>query len=132
MGILYGLIFSLGYAFVSILFGYFNLFFVLINLPLLGSPVIQGLFSIVILAPIMGVLSGLRYDGLAIIKHYTIRLILWKTGVFAGNMRDFLDYCVDRIFLRRVGGGYIFVHRLLQEHFASLTPEDIERLAKGV
>jgi len=41
----------------------------------------------------------------------------------------FLDYCVDRIFLRRVGGGYIFIHRLLQEHFAVLTPEDIKRIA---
>jgi hypothetical protein len=27
---------------------------------------------------------------------------------------------VERIFLRKVGGGYIFVHRLLMEHFASL------------
>jgi hypothetical protein len=30
--------------------------------------------------------------------------------------------------LRKVGGGYIFVHRLLMEHFASLTEEDIKRL----
>jgi hypothetical protein len=26
----------------------------------------------------------------------------------------------DLIFLRRVGGGYIFVHRLLMEHFAEM------------
>jgi len=32
----------------------------------------------------------------------------------------FLDYCAERIFLRKVGGGYIFVHRLLMEYFASL------------
>jgi hypothetical protein len=32
----------------------------------------------------------------------------------------FLDYAVERIFLRRVGSGYMFVDRLLQEHFASL------------
>jgi hypothetical protein len=34
-----------------------------------------------------------------------------------------LNYCVDLIFLRRVGGGYIFVHRLLMEHFAEMYVE---------
>ncbi len=32
----------------------------------------------------------------------------------------FLDYAAERLFLRKVGGGYIFVHRLLLEYFASL------------
>jgi hypothetical protein len=36
----------------------------------------------------------------------------------------FLDQCVDLIFLRRVGGGYIFVHRLLMEHFAEMYVKD--------
>ena len=36
------------------------------------------------------------------------------------DLVPFLDYCAERIFLRKVGGGYIFVHRLLMEHFASL------------
>lgn len=34
-----------------------------------------------------------------------------------------LGHCVDLIFLRRVGGGYIFVHRLLMEHFAEMYVE---------
>lgn len=38
----------------------------------------------------------------------------------------FLDYDVGRIFLRWVGGGYIFVHRLMREHFVSMHPENIE------
>lgn len=33
---------------------------------------------------------------------------------------DFLDEAKDRLFLRRTGSGYIFVHRLLLEHFAGL------------
>jgi hypothetical protein len=37
---------------------------------------------------------------------------------------NFLDHCVDLIFLRRVGGGYIFVHRLLMEHFAEMYVEN--------
>ena len=34
-----------------------------------------------------------------------------------------VTHCVDLIFLRRVGGGYIFVHRLLMEHFAEMYVE---------
>jgi hypothetical protein len=33
---------------------------------------------------------------------------------------DFLDYATECILLRKVGGGYIFIHRLLQDYFAAL------------
>jgi len=36
----------------------------------------------------------------------------------------FLDDATDRIFLRKVGRGYIFVHRLLLEYFAALKNND--------
>lgn len=36
------------------------------------------------------------------------------------NIIRFLDYATERIFLRKVGGGYIFIHRLLQDYFAEL------------
>jgi hypothetical protein len=36
------------------------------------------------------------------------------------NYIRFLDYAVDRIFLRKVGGAYLFVHGLVQEYFATL------------
>jgi hypothetical protein len=36
------------------------------------------------------------------------------------NIARFLDYAADRIILRKVGGGYIFIHRLLLEHFAKI------------
>jgi hypothetical protein len=36
------------------------------------------------------------------------------------NYPPFLDYAAERILLRKAGGGYIFVHRLLLEYFASL------------
>jgi hypothetical protein len=32
---------------------------------------------------------------------------------------DFPDYAAERLFLRNVGGGYSFVHRLLQDYFAA-------------
>ena len=34
-----------------------------------------------------------------------------------------LHYAADRIFLRKVGGGYIFIHRMLMEYFAALEAE---------
>ena len=48
------------------------------------------------------------------------------------NYAHFLDYCHERIFLRNVGGGYIFIHRMLLEHFANMTDEDIERIATSI
>jgi hypothetical protein len=44
------------------------------------------------------------------------------------NYARFLDYAAKRVLLRKVGGGYIFVHRLLLEHFAALDPESPFRL----
>jgi hypothetical protein len=35
----------------------------------------------------------------------------------------FLDHAAERILLRKVGGGYIFVHRMLLEYFANLEEE---------
>jgi hypothetical protein len=69
------------------------------------------------------VLAILWYGGLDIIQHYILRLILWIERDVPRNYPQFLDYCVDRIFLRRVGGGYIFIHRLLLEHFAAMNVE---------
>jgi hypothetical protein len=44
------------------------------------------------------------------------------------NYVSFLNYATERIFLRRVGGGYIFIHRLVQEHFAEHEEELIARV----
>ena len=44
------------------------------------------------------------------------------------NYARFLDYATALIFLRKVGGGYIFVHRLIMEHFAGLDEQAIERI----
>jgi hypothetical protein len=36
------------------------------------------------------------------------------------NLPDFLEYCDSRILLRRAGGGYLFVHGLVQDYFGVL------------
>jgi hypothetical protein len=79
-----------------------------------------------------GMSIGLLFGGFAFIQHFTLRFILWRTGKLPFRLVPFLDYCVDRIFLRKVGGGYIFIHRYLLEYFAALTEEDIERLSTEI
>lgn len=56
--------------------------------------------------------------GEACAKHGVLRLVLWLQGRIPWNYARFLDYAAERIFLQKVGGGYIFIHRLLLEHFA--------------
>ncbi len=92
----------------------------------LSYGLIDGLVGGLVGASVGGLVGG----GEVVVKHYILRVILWMRGYIPWNYIRFLDYCADRIFLRKVGGGYIFVHRLLMEHFASLTEEDIKRLTQ--
>ncbi|NOQ33331.1 MAG: NACHT domain-containing protein [Methanosarcinales archaeon] len=71
-----------------------------------------------------GLPAGLHLGGRACIQHYVLRIMLRLNGSAPLNYVRFLDYAAGRIFLRKVGGGYIFVHRLLLEYFASLEPEE--------
>ena len=57
------------------------------------------------------------------IQHLVLRFILYCSGKMPWNYSRFLDYAAEHIFLRKVGGGYIFVHRLLLEYFAGLEYE---------
>ena len=61
---------------------------------------------------------ALGYGGLDVVQRYVLRIILRLTGRAPWRCVHFLDYATERIFLRKVGGGYIFVHRLLMQHFA--------------
>jgi hypothetical protein len=68
----------------------------------------------------VGILFGLYYGGMAVIQHYALRLVLALNNLLPFRCTPFLNYAVDRIFLRKVGGSYIFVHRLLLEHFQKI------------
>ncbi len=68
---------------------------------------------------LFGLLFGWSLGGgEACLKHLILRVMLWRNGSIPWNYAQFLDWGVERIFLQKVGGGYIFVHRLLLEHFA--------------
>ncbi len=58
------------------------------------------------------------YGGIASLEHYLLRYTLWRLGNMPWNYIAFLDYAAERILLQKVGGGYIFIHRLLLDYFA--------------
>jgi eukaryotic-like serine/threonine-protein kinase len=72
---------------------------------------------------IAGLIVGLNRGGSALMKHYALRLTLWLTGYMPFKFVKFLDHCAKLILLKKVGGGYIFIHRMLLDYFAELTPE---------
>ena len=70
---------------------------------------------------LFGVLGvGLKNGGAACVQHYVLRILLWRNDYAPLNYVRFLDYATERVFLRKVGGGYIFTNRLLMEYFAML------------
>jgi serine/threonine protein kinase len=60
------------------------------------------------------------YGGFPLIQHLTLRLVLHRNKFIPQNYARFLDYAASLILMRKVGGGYIFIHRYLLEYFAAL------------
>jgi hypothetical protein len=83
-------------------------------------PTLQGAEPIRALLAGVGIgLVGSQALGFrTVIRHYLIRFILWQRRNTPRNYAYFLDYAVRLTFLQKVGGGYIFLHRLLQDYFA--------------
>jgi DNA polymerase III delta prime subunit len=68
-----------------------------------------------------GLVFGLAVGGgEACIKHLILRTILCFDDRIPWNYARFLDRATQLILLQKVGGGYIFVHRLLLEYFAEI------------
>ncbi|HEY9743715.1 MAG TPA: protein kinase [Coleofasciculaceae cyanobacterium] len=84
---------------------------------IIGIPILGGV--------IIGLLFGLFGAGEACVKHFTLRVVLYCHGYIPWNYAHFLDYATQLIFLQKVGGGYIFIHRLLLEHFAGLVTKKL-------
>ena len=92
--------------------------------PIVG--LINWLISGLIVGLIVGALLAFKVGGgSACTQHFTLHFILHRNGCIPWNYARFLDYATERILLRKVGGGYIFVHRLLQEHFATMSTEEV-------
>lgn len=69
---------------------------------------------------VSGLIVGLANGGIACIQHIALRFLLWRFKCLPWNYSRFLDSAAERILLCKVGGGYIFHHRLLRDYFASL------------
>jgi transcriptional regulator with XRE-family HTH domain/DNA polymerase III delta prime subunit len=59
-------------------------------------------------------------SGLAPLRHYIVRFLLWRTRRFPWRAVEFLNDATARILLGRVDGGYSFIHSHLLDYFASL------------
>jgi len=67
----------------------------------------------------IGGLAALLNGGMAVIRHGILRLWLRRRGVAPLDYVGFLEHAANELgFLQRVGGGYMFIHRMLLEHFA--------------
>ncbi len=65
-----------------------------------------------------GLILWIRNGGTTCIQHFNLRRILYRKGRIPWNYARFLDYASERLLMKKVGGGYIFYHRMLMEHFA--------------
>lgn len=67
-----------------------------------------------------GCLLGMACGGGAVVQHWTIRLLLWRFGLAPLRLAHWLAFLVRlRVLYWGVGGGHMFIHRLVQEHFAT-------------
>ena len=73
--------------------------------------------------------GGLVFGGYTGLQHLVLRLVLYREGVIPRDYVRFLNYATERIFLRRVGAGYVFIHRLLLEHLAKLMLQKLNQIA---
>ncbi|MDJ0713882.1 MAG: NACHT domain-containing protein [Prochloraceae cyanobacterium] len=84
----------------------------------------ETIFNAIVIGFSAGLVSSLYRTGFIIIQHFSLRTILWLNNYAPCHYKKFLNYCTDRLLLQRVGGGYRFIHRLLQEHFAQMWEEE--------
>ncbi len=75
-----------------------------------------------------GIIFSMYFGGLEVIEHGILRVILAARKHAPWNYVRFLDYAaVELNFLQKVGGGYVFIHRYLLEHFAENIPVEPRR-----
>lgn len=90
----------------------------------------QGIAITLFLAGIgffFGLIPGFAlasFGGLnAVIQHLMLRFLLFRDRCIPWNYARFLDAASEKIFLQKVGGGYVFIHRMLMEHFTQRSAE---------
>jgi hypothetical protein len=82
-----------------------------------------SILSVLIVGIGLAIIMGFWMSGVEALKHFILRCLLYRNGSIPWNYARFLNYSTERMLLQRVGGRYRFIHRLLQEHFASQISE---------
>jgi TIR domain/NACHT domain len=78
-----------------------------------------GLVRALAWGPSAGLTWGLATGLGAALQYWALRLLLWRYGLGPFRYARWLGYLVHlRILYWGVGGGYVFVHRLVQDYFA--------------
>ena len=77
---------------------------------------------------IYGISRGFRFGGYACVYYWTNRVILARRGEAPMRYQRFLEDAEQRILLQRIGSGYAFPHRLLQEHLNTTHGQLLKRL----
>jgi hypothetical protein len=88
--------------------------------PLFGllSWLLWGAPSLTYMVPLFAVAVFWLYGGANVVKHWLVRLLLRLEGCLPLPLTQLLEQGTTLGFLRRVGGGTIFVHQALQDYFA--------------
>jgi hypothetical protein len=106
--------------------GFFGAMIFIVFTFLWGNPSTTLIGLLLLIMLFAALLGWFLLRGPAIFQHYCLRIVFAMNNYIPWDIIPFLNRCVDLIFLRRVGGGYIFVHRLLMEHFAAMHFENEE------
>lgn len=83
-----------------------------------GERLAQRLVALLQVIPPTLLLAGLWYGGADLLRHKILLLMLRTRRILPSDPRRLLDDCVNLILMQKVGLGYMFIHRLLLEHFA--------------
>jgi hypothetical protein len=78
-----------------------------------------------------GLLAWASSGGWAVLQHAIVRLLLARSHTFSWRAQAFLDEATSHILMRRVGGGYSFVHRRLLDYFADTYPSTVKEREKS-
>jgi hypothetical protein len=100
------------------------------GIPLLLGAIILGIsLKMSLLLPLLFIITTVgqwfRYLGKTDTYKQVLKFLHYF-GILPSDFFDFLDYATNLILIRKVGNGYIFIHRYLLEYFADLETEKDE------
>ena len=85
------------------------------------APIFDISLLLLLMPGLFGVEKGIGF----FVRHWSVRLVLRWQKHATTSFSKFLDDAARTTMLREVGGGYIFVHRILQDYLAMMHDSDL-------